>query len=257
MSPGAAVSDVVSTAGSDVPHHLRILVLAVKILCAFLLTAGTVACAPVVTHSPRVEGGTRLVATAGGSTPLCENATACDLALLPQVSLGIRTGRPAGEANPGFSAGVNLAMNVVSSDVDLYAQAPTGLAGGLDAGGGVLLSMAHTMPYVQIGRLGEDGSGWYTTQGFVWMSRRPPDYQLMGEAEEGEPDEMRPRYWAPSIAYRTDWSNGLQVYVSGAFGTADVYAFQDGVRTGSQPVRFLMAGVIAHGSFRDLLPRPF
>lgn len=228
-----------------------------KIFCAFLLTACTVACAPVVTHSPRVEGGTRLVASAGGSATLCEKRSACDLALLPQMSLGIRAGRTAGEANPGFSAGVSLAMNGLSSDVDLYAQAPTAVVGGLDAGGGVLLSMAHTMPYVQIGRLAEDGSGWYTTQGFVWMMRRPADYQLMGEHEEGEPDEMRPRYWAPTIAYRTDWSNALQVYVSGAFGTADEYAFQDGARVGSQPVRFLMAGLIAQGSVRDLLPWPF
>lgn len=227
-----------------------------KILSACLLVACTVACAPVVTHSPRVEGGTRLVATAGVSAALCDTVT-CDLVLLPQMSLGIRAGRAAGEANAGFSVGAHLAMNVLSSDVDLYAQAPTGLAGGLDAGGGVLLSMAHTMPYVQVGRLREDGSGWYTTQGFVWMMRRPPDYQLMGPLEEGEPDEMRPRYWAPSIAYRTDWSNGLQVYVSGALGTADVYSFQEGARVGSQPVRFLMAGLIAQESFRSLLPWPF
>jgi hypothetical protein len=104
-----------------------------RVLLALLAIACTVACAPVVTHSPRVEGGTRLVMTAGASAPLCENAE-CDLALLPQVSLGVRTGRPAGEANAGFTAGVNLTMNIVSSDVDLYAQAPTGLARGLDAG---------------------------------------------------------------------------------------------------------------------------
>ncbi|HEU4885656.1 MAG TPA: hypothetical protein VFT45_25705 [Longimicrobium sp.] len=227
-----------------------------KRISAVLLVASVAACAPVVTHGPRVEAGTSLVATAGASYSTCDEE-ACDLALLPQASLGLRTGRPAGQAAPGLSAGGSLSLNLLSSDVDLYAQAPTGLTGALEAGGGVLLSLAHTMPYVQLGRTAADGSGWYTTQGFVWMSRRQADYTLTGGLDEEEPDEMRPRYWAPSIAYRTRGASGLQVYAAGAFGTADVYAFDDAQKVGRQPVRFLMAGVIVQGSPELLLPWRF
>jgi hypothetical protein len=91
------------------------------------------------------------------------------------------------------------------------------------------------------------------------MTRRPPDYRLMdGEPRDGAPDELEPRYWAPSIAWRTGGNHGLHLYVSGAFGSADAYAFpadgvSDMVKLGRQPVRTLMAGVVFEGAPRDLL----
>lgn len=211
----------------------------------------------MVTHGPAVLGGTHVVVTAGAGTAVCDSA-ACDLDLLPQGAVGIHTGRAATGTRPGFQLGVNASVNLISSELDLYVQAPTGYTR-LDAGAGVLLGGAHVMPYVQAGRMrARDGSGFYTTQGFVWMMRRPANYGLFaGEPHDG-PDELAPRYWAPSIAYRTGGNHGLHLYVSGAFGTANAYEFpMDGgsgmVKLDRQPVRTLMAGVVFEGEPRDLL----
>jgi hypothetical protein len=223
------------------------------------------ACAPIVTHGPRVEPGTRFTVTAGPSYSACDTIT-CDLELVPQAALGIRGGRPATASSAGFSVGANASINIFSSDLDVYVQAPTAAAP-LDAGGGVLLSAAHIMPYVQAGRMREDRSGWYTTQGFAWMMRRPTQYTLLPRVgDDYAPAEIRPRYWAPSVAYRGPGRRALHVYVGGAFGTADAYDYVDtpqGSRlqkVGTQPVRVLMAGVTLEGTYSDLfgwrLPLP-
>jgi hypothetical protein len=221
-----------------------------------LLALACAACAPMVTHGPAVLGGTHVVVTAGAGVPPCDSA--CSLDLLPQGALGIHTGRPATGTRPGFQLGVNASVNLISSELDLYVQAPTRYTP-LDVGAGVLLGGAHVMPYVQAGRMrASDGSGFYTTQGFVWMMRRPPDYGLFPDEPHDGPDELEPRYWAPSIAYRTGGSHGLHLYVSGAFGTANAYAYppyggSQMLRVKSQPVRTLMAGVVFEGAPRDLL----
>lgn len=139
----------------------------------------------MVTHGPRVEPGFATTITLGGGYAPCDTLT-CDLELLPQGAIGVRLGRAAGETRPGFSAGINLSASLLSSDLDVYVQAPAG-ATRLDAGGGVLVSLAHTMPYVQVGRMREDGSGWYTTQGFVWMARRPSTYDLFNVSPPDDP----------------------------------------------------------------------
>jgi|GEM_PF-2105233 len=216
------------------------------------------ACAPVVAHGPRVEGGTSIMVTGGGGLSACDSLT-CELELLPQAALGVRTGRAAGETRPGLAVGANLSINLLSSELDLYAQAPTSFMPA-DAGAGVLLSAMHVMPYVQIGRMRDDGSGFYTTQGFAWMTRRPTDYSLFGERRAGAPDEMRPSYWSPAVAYRTRGRRAMHLYVAGAFGRAAEYRWPqesegDMVRGGTQPVRMVMAGVVFQGLPADLLPR--
>jgi hypothetical protein len=223
---------------------------------ALLLVCVPAACAPMVTHGPRVQPGTHIMVTGGGGYSPCDTLT-CSLELLPQAALGLRTGRAPSGTRPGLGLGLNLALNLVSSEVDLYAQAPTDPAR-FDAGAGVLLSGAHLMPYVQIGRMRDDGSGFYTTQGFAWMSRRQTSYGLAGAHEEEAPDEVQPRYWAPSVAYRTGGQYGMHLYLSGAFGTAAEFSwprnFEGEIQqTGSQPVRVLMAGVVFEGAPADLL----
>jgi hypothetical protein len=230
-------------------------------ILSLLALACTAACAPMVAHGPRVQSGATLVVTAGGGLPACDSAV-CELDLIPQAALGVRAGRPASETKLGFSVGANLALNVLSSELDLYVQAPTGFTR-LDAGAGVLLGAAHTMPYVQLGRLLDDGSGFYTTQGFVWMMKRPASYAIFGE--DGSAGELQPRYWAPTVAYRTAGRRGMHLYVSGAFGTANEYRWADDgslarERVGSQPVRVIMAGLVIERLPRDLLmvfPVPF
>ncbi|HEX2207724.1 MAG TPA: hypothetical protein VHG93_08575 [Longimicrobium sp.] len=216
---------------------------------AVLLVASAAACAPMVTHGPRVQPGFTAAATTGGSRALCD--TACELDLTPQVAVGVSRGWPATETRPGFSVGANV--SVFSSDVDAYVQAPTGWTGALQAGAGGLVGIGHAMPYVQLGRMRQDGSGWYTTQGFVWMYRREArnDGLLMdpGEVdpERVGPDFVAPVYWAPTLAFPGGGETGVTLYVSGAFGTADAWRYDQNGNlhsAGRESIRSVMMGVM-------------
>lgn len=206
---------------------------------AIVLLACATACAPVVTHSPRVEPGITLYGTMGGTRSLCSQET-CETDLVPQMGGGARYGRAATDSTPGFSAGFTYSMGFISSEVDLYVQAPSSL--GLDAGAGVLASGSHAMPYVQLGRMQADGSGWYTTQGFAVLAQRQVGWTL-----DDPLLQVTPRYWAPAIAYRTRGRYGVHVYASGAFGSARVTTHdpdEAGPTTERQPVRSVMMGVV-------------
>jgi hypothetical protein len=219
-----------------------------------LLLACAAACAPIVTHTPRVEQGFSLFGTAGGGTRLCDSV-GCDTQLVPQQGLGVRYGQAATETRPGVSAAITFSTAIVSSELDLYVQAPTAV--GLDVGAGVLTSLTHDMPYVQVGRIREDGSGWYTTQGYAFLASRPPEWSL---SFDGPPtaDEVEPRYWAPTVAYRSRGRPGFHVYLSGAFGSAKaVVASLDSLparTTTRQPVRVLMMGIVF--DVQPVPPRP-
>lgn len=215
------------------------------------------ACAPVVTHSPRVAEGLTFYGTAGGGRTLCDRP-ACETALTPQQGVGLRVGHAATASAPGLSAGVTGSVGWVFSDMglypelDLYAQAPIALTP-FDAGTGVLLSPAHVMPYVQAGRMKPDGSGWYTTQGFAFLGSQPPSWGSVLSGG-GSPERTKPRYWAPTIAYRTRGRYGVHFYLSGAFGTADGKKYrgeEPGLHTVRQPVRTVMMGMVF-----DVQPAP-
>ncbi|HEX8395565.1 MAG TPA: hypothetical protein VF665_24650 [Longimicrobium sp.] len=212
--------------------------------CALLCAAP--ACSPVVTHGPRVDPGLTAYATGGGTLALCDS-TVCATELIPQLGAGLRYGRPADERRMGWSLGVTASLSVVSSDMDLYAQLPR-RPGGVDAGAGVLLGGAYTMPYLQAGRIDEGGSGLYTTQGLAIMSPRPGSAQFMG-GNGNDPVDARPVYWAPTVAYRGRLRDGaMSLYLSGAFGqTTYTEPATDGTggRRRTEPVRALMLGVTA------------
>ncbi|HEY0036266.1 MAG TPA: hypothetical protein VGB66_06230 [Longimicrobium sp.] len=207
---------------------------------AIVLLASAAACAPVVTHSPRVEPGLTLFGTLGSTRSLCSQET-CDTDLIPQMGGGARYGRVATDSTPGWSAAFTYSAGVESSEVDLYVQAPASWLA-LDAGAGVLAAGSHVMPYVQLGRMQPDGSGWYTTQGFAFLTERT-DALLPDPPYE----EVMPRYWAPTIAYRTRGRYGVHVYASGAFGSARVTLHEleePDPRTERQPVRAVLMGVV-------------
>jgi hypothetical protein len=176
----------------------------------------------------------------GGTRSLCSGET-CDTDLVPQIGGGARYGRPATDSTPGFSVGFTYSTGFISSEVDLYVQAPSSRLG-LDAGAGVLAAGSHAMPYVQLGRMQADGSGWYTTQGFAWLAQREVGWTL-----DDPLVQVTPRYWAPAIAYRTPGRYGVHLYASGAFGSARVTT-QDpdevDPRTERQPVRAVLVGVV-------------
>lgn len=206
-----------------------------------LATLCMAACAPIVTHGPRVVEGLTFYGTAGGGRTLCDRPS-CDTSLVPQQGVGLRYGQAATASMPGLSAGLTASTGWESSELDVYVQAPGGFTP-FDAGTGVLLSRAHMMPYVQAGRMKPDGSGWYTTQGFAFMASRPIRWDIEGVGEE----RVTPRYWAPTVAYRARGRYGVHFYVSGAFGTADAKKYrgeEPGFRTVRQPVREVMMGLV-------------
>jgi hypothetical protein len=211
-----------------------------RTLLTLMAAVTTVACAPVVTHGPRVEQGFTFYGTAGGGRSFCDRPD-CDTYLTPQQGAGVRYGRAASSSAPGWSAGLTVSTGGVSSELDLYVQAPTSMA--LDMGAGVLAAGSHAMPYLQAGRMRPDGSGWYTTQGFAFLASRPTRWDMEGPSEE----RVTPRYWAPTVAYRTRGRYGVHFYVSGAFGTADAKKYrgeEPGFHTVRQPVRAVMTGVV-------------
>jgi hypothetical protein len=199
-----------------------------------------------------VEQGFTFYGTAGGGKPLCERPE-CDTSLTPQQGVGVRYGRAASASAPGLSVGLTGSTGWVlaeltespggmSSELDLYAQAPVGFTP-FDAGTGVLLSPAHVMPYVQAGRMRPDGSGWYTTQGFAFMAPRPSRWSGTGVTSE----RVTPRYWAPTVAYRARGRYGVHFYVSGAFGTARAKVSrpeEPGLQSMRQPVKVVMMGMV-------------
>jgi hypothetical protein len=219
--------------------------------CCALLLASAAGCAPIVTHGPRVEQGITGYATLGGGRSLCSPET-CETNLVPQLGIGLRYGWVATDSTPGVSAGFTYSTAVVSSELDLYLQAP-GSPYGFDAGMGVLAARTHAMPYVQLGRMRPDGSGWYTTQGYAFLGRR----QIHELFDDGD-QTVVPRYWAPTVAYRTRGPYGVHFYVTGAFGTAEARRYNPdgpGMRTERQPVRAVMTGVV-HDVRRAHPPRP-
>lgn len=205
------------------------------------------ACAPVVAHGPRVQPGAQAVLTTGMARSLCDSG--CQVDVIPQVAAGLSRGWAATETRPGVSLGGKLAF--LSPEFDGYVQAPTGWTRTLDAGAGVVVGAEHTMPYLQLGRMRADGSGWYTTQGFVWGARREARqfrYRDPDRDEEG-PELAAPRYWSPTLAVRTAGRDGVHLYLSGAFGWAKTWDWDYDVDqaprpAGRQPVRALILGVV-------------
>lgn len=233
---------------------------------ARLLAAATLllaACAPVVTHGPRVDPGMQLTLTAGTVRPLCDSG--CTGGQLPTMGGGLRYGfTPERPELPAFLAGVSVPVfDVAAPELDLYVQGPH-RDRSWGYGAGVLSSPRHLMPYVQVGHTPIHGTGWYFTGGYARLNQ----YDSWWDAGGDEPvrdHHRRPRYWTPTLALRLPRGEGtLDLYVSGAFGH-----YVDNVVTsppfdsswpGSQPevtrvrkpVRMLTAGVILNADLGRL-----
>ena len=134
------------------------------------------ACAPMVTHAPRVDPGLTGVLTLGVPRDLCDSS--CTMDLIPQYGFGMRYGRAPSGNRPGYSLGATLSLGLISSEADIYLQAPLP-SERWAAGAGVLAAQTHLMPYVQVGRSRADGSGWYTTQGLAVLHSREEKLGLM------------------------------------------------------------------------------
>lgn len=212
------------------------------ILSVLLLMVG---CAPVVTHSPRVQSGRDFGLVGGWRAGLCD--TGCTAGLVPPIgayySRGFVSPDSAGAAY-SISAFVPLGILFPASHVDLYAQAPAPPTQALVYGGGVSVSFGHVMPYLQAGDVALDGRGWYTTQGVVLANYRPEPEVFLNGGRGSILTDVTSTYWSPTFSYQS--SRGT-LFVSGAFGREAVVDYNSGQsggrRAGSRPVSTILVGV--------------
>jgi hypothetical protein len=215
---------------------------------ALLLLALGPACAPVLTHGPRVEPGLFLGSTLGLLIGQ-DTATAPDAvtpAWAPYVRYGF-AGKPGGVAG-------SLALSVGNGfDVDAYLQLPSRQEWAY--GGGVMASPAYVMPYVQAGQSFGRGYEVYTTQAYVHRTDFTDGNVALLDVG---PNEVRPRYWAPSLALRRrQGALGASLEFTGAIGSYDQRprGFGEGTsgQTTSRPLRALSASVTADVNLGQLL----
>jgi hypothetical protein len=201
------------------------------------------ACAPVLTHGPRVEPGLYLGYTAG-LTVAGDSLETPDVVTpewLPYARYGFR-GRPGGLAGSLALSPVPDVETTVQGDA--YLQLPS-----RDPrwayGAGVMGSRRFVMPYLQLGRRFSRGNEVYTTQ--AWVRRK--DFMDTDIFDESDTGEARPRYWAPTLALRRrDGATGLSLQVTGAFGRYDHRTYDSasaGPVTRSRPVRAVTTSVTA------------
>jgi hypothetical protein len=228
------------------------------------------ACAPAVTHGPRVEPGASLVMTGGVPRPLCSEFTDCHGGVTPTFGAGVRYGYvPQNPEGAPVMAGVTVPVfDVLAAELDGYVQAPS--TGPWAWGGGALVSRRHLMPYLEAGRMpAGGGDGWYLSAGYAHLFR-DPSTELGSDPFD---DEMvrPPRWFAPGAGARINF-RGVRwtVFASGAFGSyvnrtftpefiPDGGLVTDTVDT-RKNVRTLMVGIAWEVPFRELgrprIPRP-
>jgi len=223
------------------------------------------ACAPVVTHGPRVEPGPALMMTGGMPRPLCENDSDCSSGATPTFGAGVRYGIvPEREGAAPVLFGLTVPIfDVVATELDAYVQAPS--TGAWASGVGALVSTRHLMPYVEAGRMPPGGGdGWYLSAGYAHLFQ-DPSTEFM---EEPFGDEMArpPRWFAPGAGARINF-RGVRwtVFASGAFGSyvnrtiTPQYIPDGGLVTDivvtRRNVRTLMLGITWEVPFRDPVRR--
>jgi len=177
------------------------------------------ACAPVVTHGPRVEPGLSLTLTGGIPRTLC--STDCIAGVIPTFGAGARYGWAAeAPGRPSFQLGALVPIwDPVALELDPFVQAPTRDAWAF--GVGALASARHLLPYVEVGKLPPGGEGWYLSLGHAWLFADPT--RLVGiEPGEGELGMAQPpRFWAPGVGVRLVREEGssMTLYANASLGS--------------------------------------
>ena len=216
------------------------------------------ACAPAVTHGPRVEPGMSLMMTGGIPRPLCAEFTNCHAGATPTFGAGVRYGFvPRSEGGAPVLVGLTVPVfDVVATELDAYVQAPS--AGAWAWGGGALASTRHLMPYAEVGRMpAGGGDGWYLSAGYAHLFQDPtPKF----DDRIGESMARPPRWFAPGAGARVNF-RGVRwtVFANGAFGsyvkrTVTPTYIPDGMTTDTVDVRervsTLMVGITWEVPFR-------
>jgi hypothetical protein len=157
------------------------------------------ACVPVIAHGPRVEPGPSIGLSASLTAgPRYRNGDDYTIPFLTGP-LGANAGigwRSAHEGWPALRVGLHVPAMFILTQGDVYVQAPRRMVGGLDAGVGLSAMFVEQggagMPYLQVGRLDVNGSGWYTPQGY---------YLNRYGGEPGVRVVLREEAWVPTLAY--------------------------------------------------------
>lgn len=194
------------------------------------------ACAPVVTHGPRVEPGWDWGLAAGWRVTDCDS---CGAGLVPPIGTIARYGwTPDGPEGLGYSIGAMVPGFVLipASTLDFYVQAPAP-PDGVVVGGGLTAGLRDVMPYVQAGRQDARGRGWYTTQGLVLAAYRPEPGVFLNGARGTVFEHVSAVYWSPTLAWQGE---EITLYASAALGSHDGGA-EDGIGE-RHPLRALLFG---------------
>lgn len=210
-----------------------------------MLLPAVFGCFPVIAHGPRVEPGFDVaLVTALEAVPGVGNGGRT--AFSPNVGLSLNHGWAGSHPDNGaFQLGIHVPAGILLAPVelapwvlqgDLFYQFPASTSRPLDAGVGLHGAYRRVMPYLQVGRIGERGSGWYSTQGVLvaWSNR---DFEGNRQYATG---------WLPTIAYQSAHQNTTTHFFAGAL--VGVGARNDGYE-GSRSPHELIAGMIVvfHG----------
>ena len=208
---------------------------------AGLLLGTLTGCSPVLTHGPRVEPGLFVGATAG--LLLTRDTARAPDVLAPQWVPYARYGVGGKAGGVAGSLGVALGNSPESPvEADAYLQLPSPVPEWA-YGAGVVGSRALAMPYAQVGKSFGRGYEAYATQAFV---RRKDFNDRQIVLSEFTPTEVRPRYWASTIALRRrDGPVGVSLQVTGAFGRYEERVRDAGPGTRTRPLRAVTTSLAA------------
>ena len=205
---------------------------------AALLLLLAPACAPVLTHGPRVEPG--LYAGSTGGFLIAQEAGDTPDVVTPGWTPYVRYGFT---GKPGEVAG-SLALALGNRiEGDAYLQLPARAE--WVYGAGLMASPGYVMPYVQLGQSLGRGYEVYTTQAYV---RRGDFNEKNVYLLDIAPTEVRPRYWASTVAIRRrEGFFGASLQLTGAFGRYDERptGSADGTPTTSHELRGVSASLTA------------
>jgi len=184
-----------------------------------LITALVAGCAPMINHPPRTDPGVYFGLTTGLAIP---NDSSLLLAMTPMASPYVRYARRL-ENGWGVSGAVAASFGArYGFQGDLYAEVPSGSERWAH-GVGVATAGNYTMPYAQLGRQAESGSGWYLTTGFVWRGYVDAAPVLFDTSE----GDVRPRYLNLTLTgRRASRLGGLEGYVAGSLGHFDRRSYE-------------------------------
>lgn len=175
-------------------------------------------CLPAINHGPRVKEGPSF-GVVGSITPgpRYHGRELSGAYVYGPVGISIGQGW---EVQDDQSAGIYLGGHLPIPGIfypqgDVYIQAPRSWIRGLDGGIGFSGGYHLYSPYVQLGRIDENGAGWYTTQALVMLPRRV----------KYEAPAFAGWLWAGSLARQWTSAGGreLQLFATGAAGRHSEY----------------------------------